>query len=460
MGSSLLPQEVKDLSSGDEKIVTAYSELSSASTHIYPTKCAPINVLLGGGLYSGKILELYGKEASGKSTLGLEFAFAFCHYWDSHPGIKYTVLWIETEYVLDKVRVQMMAPGLIKRFMISECECIEDAEAVILRVLAKAKEMNVRVFIVWDTIAAAPTKKEKEGLPSMGGMHKAMVIRSMLRKVTPLLAVTDSTLIIVNQVSANDMGNQEPTGGGGIRFHASTRLRLTIQNTIMELRPDGTEIQLGIRSELFSKKNKLTNPSQSTPISIIGEKGLDPLDTSISFLKAKQMIDLKGGWSRIWVPAGIGNGVLVGTKDVPEEGKVWTQLCFQNVKQLREKTVTTLPHAPDWFDYKTYDYYCKFSPLMKIRLIKQLWGYEEKFFGKQLTKLDSREIEAAAMIYKDLQQDAETEDPSNSVDLSSEFMPSEITDERKIERRKQAKKQMEKDERAIEGKKGKTKRDR
>lgn len=451
MGSSLLPQEVLDLSSGDETICTAFSSLSSSSTHIYPLKSAPINVLLGGGLYSGKIIELYGKESSGKSTLGLEFSFAFCEYWDTHPGIKYTVLWVETEYVLDKVRVQMMAPGRIKRFLVAECECLEDAEAVILRVLVKAKDKDVRVFIVWDTIAAAPTKKEKEGLPSMGGMHKAMVIRSMLRKITPLLAKTDSTMVLVNQVSANDMGNQEPTGGGGIRFHASVRLKLTIQAAITEFLPDGSETQRGIKSECFSKKNKLTNPGQSIPISIIGEKGIDVLDTSISFLKLKGLIDVKGGWSRIWVPTNLGENPPI----TMVEGKGWTQFCFQNVKQLREKVLLTVPHVPEWFDYKTYEYYCGFSPLMKIRLIKQLWNFEQNFFGKQKTRLTANEVDAAAMIYADLQQQGDEPEDLGGFDAVAEGLtgiPSAIDTDRRDEKRKASKKQRESDESALTGK--------
>lgn len=371
--------------------------LSSESKHVYPFNCSPLDILLGGGLYSGKIYEFFGKPSSAKSTLSLECAKAFIDYNKSN-NVKFKVLWVESESAYDKIRAKYM--GIDQScFSFLEAPTVEDGFEGISYFLENL-ETDCRSLIVWDTIAAVPTRNEKDtnDMFSGGIGEKARLISKALRKITMPLSDTDSTMIFVNQLRENIGGmgygdNDSTPGGQAIKFHSSTRLKMTQIRKIPGLLPNGEERTVGIISEAFSVKNKLSLPFQKCQMYIYGETGLDKIETTIMYLKNNDLIDVAGaGWATI--------------KNIPkvvaelESGEI----KFQSLDKFKKGPLTDFPKLKDYLDYLVYLENAKISPLLKIRIIDKIWKYEVEFYGSKKTKITNEEYEAAKLIYKDLEK--------------------------------------------------------
>jgi len=380
-------EEFKTGLSSDSNIKTIKDELWSDAKEVYPFDIPPLDIIFGGGLYSGKIYEIFGLESHGKSTIGLEAAKAFTKYWQKKEEKNYAILWIETESALDKMRAHWMGCDLNK-FLISECETVEEGFRVIKDTLEKAEKVGFKVFIVWDTIAAAPTENEKAKGTYGGGMsEKARVIRAALKTITSSLGRTNSTLFFINQVYqiiGSYAGGVETPGGGGIKFHSSVRAQISRKEQITEIAPSGEEITKGIVSEIYTKKNKLTNPNQSVKLVIYGETGIDKIETVVRYLMSTKDIKVAGGWKKI---------------DFNGE-----EISFQNMKSIKDIIEVKNPDLEIFMDYLVYKSFSTVSPLIKVKILKKLWDYEMKFFNEHRTQITDDEREIAKLIYKDLQE--------------------------------------------------------
>ena len=400
------PVSILDIAKEDDRLTTAVDVIGSDSADTYLFECPPIDISFGGGIKSGKIYEFMGWESQGKSTLALETSKTFGNYWSAKGEKNWAVLWIETESALDKPRAYWMGVP-IDKFLISECETVEEGFELMLATLEKAEAKGMKLFIVWDTIAAAPTKAELEGGQYSGGMaDKPKMIRYFLRKVTNKLGKTDSTLIFVNQLSAkiNSMPGakkDDSPGGGGIKYHASVRTRLTQMGKIMETnKQTGNENQVGIVTQIQHVKNKLTLPNMAVKLSIRGETGIDFLDTSLRYLKENKLCKTAGaGWVTINVPEE--------TQGPPKKGEQpkkvnYIEAKFQTTKKLEELIEMKYPHLKQWIDYLIYESFTRHSPLVKAKIIQKVWWYEMLFFGEHRTELTEKEKHVAQMMHQDL----------------------------------------------------------
>jgi len=366
---------------------TATEVLGSDVSFWYPFDCAPLDIIFGGGVPSGKVIECFGWESSGKSTITLEAAKAFIKYWVSMNNDNYVVLWLESESALDKVRAQYMGCDL-SRFVVQEVETTEEGFKIIKAALEKAKDKNLHVFIAWDTIAAVLTDKEKtSGESNTGGMgEKARLIRSLLKDVSTLLGQTNSTLVFVNQMYKNfaPYGEKdEVPGGGGIKFHASIRcLMKRVGPPIEVILPNGNKITKGIEVELYTKKNKLTLPYQTCRMVINGESGLDKVETLARFLVMHKYIVVKGGWKYI------------------EFGD--NEYKFQNTEQLKEILEVKCPELKTYMNYLCYNLFASISPLLKVKLLGKLWEFEIQLYGERKTKITEEEFALATLLGREL----------------------------------------------------------
>jgi recombination protein RecA len=367
--------------------------LGSDVEYWYPFDCAPLDIVFGGGIPSGKIVELFGWESSGKSTLTLEAAKAFIRYWNSIGQDNYVVLWIESESALDKVRAQYMGCDL-SRFALEEAETVEAGFDIISKALVKAKNEGIHLFISWDTIAAVLTANEKSEEYSGGMGEKARVIRRRLKDISTLLGHTSSTLVFVNQMYKNfdKFGEKDQVpGGGGIKFHASIRAQMTKHSAPIELvLADGSKLAKAIDVDVFTKKNKLTLPYRTCKLIINNESGLDIIETLSRFLVLHKHIDVRGGWKYI-------------DFDTHE-------YKFQNIEQLKEILEVKSPELRTYMDYLCYLHYSKVSPLMKVKLLDSIWKYELKIYGSKKTKISDKEYSLASLLGRSLleQQDRDS----------------------------------------------------
>jgi recombination protein RecA len=358
-------------------------DLASTSKIIYPTGICTLDAFLSGGIHSGKIYEIFGQESSGKSTLALHFARAYLDYWKENA----VVLWIESESAFDYQRAVTFGIDLSK-VLIYEVDVVEDGFDKIEKILKKAEQIGKKVFIVWDTIAACSTMKEKQDGQFGGGIsEKARAIRSLLRKVTTQLGRTDSVLLFVNQVYdvIGSYSNEvESPGGRGIKFHASARIFIERKAQIKKM-VNGMEIPIGIKSKLTLKKNKLGLPGLSTMLVIYGEKGVDKWATLSEFLKQLPEVKKSASWFTINLPDG-------------------SSIKFQNEKQLKVK-VEENPELDEFFRYLAFKYYANLSMFMKVKFYDWLIEIERKWYGKPITQLTEEEEE----LY-DLLKEAQNED--------------------------------------------------
>jgi len=358
-------------------------DLASTSKIIYPTGICTLDAFLSGGIHSGKIYEIFGEESSGKSTLALHFARAYLDYWKENA----VVLWIESESAFDYQRAVTFGIDLSK-VLIYEVDVVEDGFDKIEKILKKAEQIGKKVFIVWDTIAACSTMKEKQDGQFGGGIsEKARAIRSLLRKVTTQLGRTDSVLLFVNQVYdvIGSYSNEvESPGGRGIKFHASARIFIERKAQIKKM-VNGMEIPIGIKSKLTLKKNKLGLPGLSTMLVIYGEKGVDKWATLSEFLKQLPEVKKSASWFTINLPDG-------------------SSIKFQNEKQLKVK-VEENPELDEFFRYLAFKYYANLSMFMKVKFYDWLIEIERKWYGKPITQLTEEEEE----LY-DLLKEAQNED--------------------------------------------------
>lgn len=363
--------------------------LSSDVSDWYPLDCPPVDVVLGGGIPSGKIIEIFGWESSGKTTFTLEFSKAFSRYWTAKGDDNYAVLWIESESALDKVRAKYMGCDL-SRFLIKEAETVDDGFKIIKDTLERAIAKKMHLFIVWDTIAAVNTQAERD---DAGGMNlKARMIRKQLKDISTPLGTTNSTLIFVNQLYVNTSGYGEKyvvPGGKGIAFHASVRILMTAGKAVEETLANGTKITRGIEAEFYTKKNKLTLPKQTVSVVINGESGLDRMETLMRFHILQKNVVLKGGW-----------------KYITFEGEEYR---FQNASSFQNLIEYKVPKLKTYLEYLCYSYYASVSALSKVKLLEKLWEFETTLFGERKTKITEEEFELASLQGKVLIQEQDRE---------------------------------------------------
>jgi len=386
---------IKEFTALSDSIKSVDDALTSDVRFAYELGSPVIDIPMGApGLASGKVYEHYGWESAGKSTYTMECAKAFERFWKVNSVKQkrnYVVLWIEAESALDKVRAKWMGCD-VDSWMIMEADSIEKTEETLLAILRKCVENKTVCFIAWDTIAATPMAAEKIG-ESARMANRASTVRSMFRKVVPLLGATDSTLILVNQLNQNfEQNKADETPIPAIKFYASVRARVTKRGEDRTITGTGDEITRGIISEIKFDKNKLIQRGQKALVVIDNEKGFQYLETSMNYLKKAKLANIKGaGWTELNVP------VKPFSKDNKDPSAMDT-IKFQGIDKLQEIIDVKYPHVKDWIDYLIYLNYSTVSPLIKVKIITKIWDYEKYFFGVKKTTLTQQEKEVASML--------------------------------------------------------------
>lgn len=410
----------KEFAKEDVRARTALEALNSTPNHLYSLGCPVIDIFVGGGLPSGKIVEVFGWESTGKSTVALEFAFSFIDYWKNKGDENFLVLWVETESVFDKARVELMAPGKLKYFIVSEAETVEDCHELIKKYLEKCRKSKTKLFIVWDTLAAAQTRAQKATGNRFGGGQGEFPqsIRFMLRDLVRPLGETDSTLVLVNQIGKSftpGVADESP-GGGAPKFFSSLRFKTRRMSDHM----DPTSIEprkIGIQSELKTVKNKIVSVDQSISVTIIGERGIDKWDTTVRYLKERKIVPVGAtGWTTVVYPEQLykpGNPISL-KAELNKDGEPitdgWTFHRFNSIKKLTAHIEAMAPHLKDWMDYLIYLDRALVSPLLKMKLIERIWAYEEKFFGVKVTPLTEEEKRLASILAIQYQESIKVEE--------------------------------------------------
>jgi len=238
-----------------------------------------------GGLPKGRIVEIYGPEASGKTTLALH-AIAQSQ---KSGGI---CAFIDAEYALDPSHAARLGIN-IDDLIISQPDCGEQA-LEITEMLVRSGAVDV---IVVDSVAALVPKAELEG--DMGDSHMGLQARLMsqaLRKLTAVVSKSKTVLIFINQIrhkiGGMAFGNKETTtGGNALKFYCSLRLDV---RRIASLKKN--DVLFGNRVRVKVVKNKVAPPFKSVELDLLFNEGiskeLDLLDACLHYDVIKQ----SGSW--------------------------------------------------------------------------------------------------------------------------------------------------------------------
>ena len=250
-----------------------------------PTGSIALDVALGiGGLPKGRIVEIYGPESSGKTTLALH-AIASAQ---ASGGI---AAFIDAEHALDPIYAAKLGVD-IDALLVSQPDTGEQA-LEIMDMLIRSGSLDI---VVIDSVAALVPKAEIEG--EMGDSHVGLQARLMsqaLRKLTGAIATTGTTAIFINQLREKIgvfFGSPETTSGGkALKFYASVRLDIRRIETLK----DGTEA-VGNRARVKVVKNKLAAPFRQAEFDIMYGEGISREGSLIDFGVEHDIVKKSGAW--------------------------------------------------------------------------------------------------------------------------------------------------------------------
>ncbi|MBS4167776.1 recombinase RecA [Parachlamydia sp. AcF125] len=271
---------------GEGAIMSLGNHSSMREISVIKTGALTLDVALGiGGVPRGRIIEIYGPESSGKSTLAT-------HIVASAQKAGGLAAYIDAEHALDPAYAAKIGVN-IDELLISQPDSGEEA-LNIAETLARSNAVDV---IVVDSVAALVPKSELEGEigDSFIGLQARMMSQA-LRKLTSTLAKSNTCAIFINQIREKIgvmFGNPETTTGGrALKFYSS--IRLDIRRTAGIKGPDNSEV--GNRVKVKVVKNKVAPPFRSAEFDILFNEGISRTGAVIDLGTEFQIIDKKGAW--------------------------------------------------------------------------------------------------------------------------------------------------------------------
>lgn len=266
-----------------------------------------------GGIPVGRITELTGLEASGKSLLA-------AHVLANTQKKGGLAVYIDTENAMNEEFLRAIGIDVSKMLYI-QLEAVEDIFEVIENIIYKIKESNKDrlVTIVVDSVAAATTKQEQSADYDKDGWatSKAIILSKAMRKITQLIGRERVCLIFTNQLRVKlgvSFGDKYTTSGGkAIGFHASCRLRLKAAGQI-KAKINGIEQVIGIKTKAKVVKNRMGPPLREAEFHILFESGVDDYGSWLQVLKDHNKIKQTGSWYE-WTSAITGEELKFLSKD-------------------------------------------------------------------------------------------------------------------------------------------------
>lgn len=252
---------------------------------VIPTGCLTLDYALGiGGVPRGRIVEIYGPESSGKTTVAL-------HIVAEAQKMGGTAAFIDAEHALDPVYASNIGVDMDELY-ISQPDTGEQA-LDICENLVKSGAVDV---IIIDSVAALTPKAEIDG--EMGDSFIGLQARLMsqaLRKLTPIVNKTKTCVIFINQLREKVgvmFGSPETTPGGkALKFYSSIRLDVRKVDTIK----NGTEF-IGNKTRVKVVKNKLASPFKLAEFDLMYGKGISNEGCLVDLAVSQDVIEKSGSW--------------------------------------------------------------------------------------------------------------------------------------------------------------------
>jgi recombination protein RecA len=259
---------------------------SKLNVEVIPTGSLSLDLALGvGGVPKGRVIEIYGPESGGKTTLSLSI-IAQCQ------KLGGTAAFIDAEHALDPLYARALGVNT-EELLVSQPDTGEQA-LEISELLVRSGAVDI---VVIDSVAALTPRAEIEGEmgDSLPGLQ-ARLMSQALRKLTAILSKSNTTMIFINQVREKIgvmYGNPETTTGGkALKFYASVRLDIRRMGQPIKVGNDA----IGNNVKIKVVKNKVAPPFKEVEVQIYFGKGIDQLNDLVNLAVSLEVIEKAGSW--------------------------------------------------------------------------------------------------------------------------------------------------------------------
>tara|TARA_R110000796_G_scaffold156887_1_gene273652 strand:+ start:5578 stop:6708 length:1131 start_codon:yes stop_codon:yes gene_type:complete len=279
---------------GSEETPTDLSEFISTGSSMLDLAIANRP---NGGIPVGRIVEITGLEASGKSLIG-------AHLLANTQKKDGMAVFIDTENAMNEEFSRAIGIDVTKMLYV-QLETIEDIFEAIENIISKIRESNNNrlVTIVVDSLAAATTKVESEADYDKDGWatSKAILLSKAMRKITQMIGRQRICLVFTNQLRQKlgvMFGDPWTTSGGkAVAFHSSVRLRLKAAGQIKEKGATTAQDKvIGIKTIVQVVKNRVGPPLRKAEFNIHFENGIDDIGSWLTVLKDHKLVKQGGSW--------------------------------------------------------------------------------------------------------------------------------------------------------------------
>ncbi|HOX56048.1 MAG TPA: recombinase RecA [Candidatus Paceibacterota bacterium] len=304
---------------GDGSIMRLGDARALRQIEVIPTGALAMDLALGvGGIPRGRVVEIFGPESSGKTTLML-------HVIANAQKAGGLAAFIDAEHALDPVYAKRLGVNL-DDLLVSQPDSGEEALSI-CETLARSNALDV---IVIDSVAALVPKAELEGEMGMATMGmQARLMSQALRKLTAILAKAKTTCVFTNQMREKVgvmFGNPETTPGGkALKFYASVRIDIRRRDTLK----DAAGNAVGNHVKVKIVKNKVAPPFAEAEFDIIYNHGINQEGSILDVGVECGAVEKKGAWLQF-------EGELIG------QGKDAAQRALAEKPELAKKIVNAI----------------------------------------------------------------------------------------------------------------------